>query len=306
MAIDVLAEVRNLGNESVPLSMHHLVALSGLSDSQIAAVWDEWLHISDKRRLTIVKALLLLAEENVDLDFCQMFQGCLDDSTPAIRAVAVEGLWEEESLTILGRMLHLLDDPSSEVREAALLNLGRFAYLAEVGDLPEAYAQRLQTALLQVAEDPDQPLEVVRRAIEGLGYWSASDVVQTLVAQAYQHTDQRMRESALVAMGRSMNPAWFPYLRRELESALPSLRYEAARAVGELGEDGQPLLPGLLPLVQDSDNEVAQSAIWALGQVGGNRARQVLQKVASGANSARAEAAQEALAELHFFEEDAL
>ncbi len=306
MAIDVLTEVRKLGDDSVPLSMQHLVALSGLSATGAAAVWDEWETIADERRLAIIKAMLLLAEENVDLDFSQMFQQCLEDTSPPVRTVAVEGLWEEEGLPTLRRMLQLINDPDDDVREAVLLNLGRFAYLAEVGDLPDTYAQTLQTTLYQVATDPDQSLEVARRAVEGLGYLSGSDRIQAQIEQAYRHHDQRMRESALVAMGRSMNPRWFPYLQRELESALPSLRYEAARAVGELSDDGQPLLPALLPLVHDSDNEVALAAIWALGQVGGHRSRQVLQKVANGANPARAEAAEEALTELLFFEDDEL
>jgi HEAT repeat protein len=107
-----------------------------------------------------------------------------------------------------------------------------------------------------------------------------------------------MRESAVLAMGRSMRPTWFPYIERELKSPSPALRYEAARAVGELGEDGRPLLAALLPLVDDDDAEIAQAAIWALGQVGGASARRLLERLARSKDDARSQAASDALEEL--------
>ncbi len=111
-----------------------------------------------------------------------------------------------------------------------------------------------------------------------------------------------MRESAVLAMGRSMRPTWHPYIERELKSPSPAMRYEAARAVGELGEDGQPFLAGLLPLVDDEDGEIATAAIWSLGQVGGPSAKRVLQRLARSKDNARRAAANEALEELSIAE----
>jgi HEAT repeat protein len=76
------------------------------------------------------------------------------------------------------------------------------------------------------------------------------------------------------------------------------LRYEAARAVGELGEEGQPMVGSLLALVDDDDLEVAIATIWALGQVGGEHARRVLRRIARSNDSARRQAAEDALEEL--------
>jgi HEAT repeat protein len=103
-------------------------------------------------------------------------------------------------------------------------------------------------------------------------------------------------------MGRSMQRAWFPYIERELHSISPAMRYEAARAVGELAEEGRDLQEGLLPLVNDDDSEVSQAAIWALGQIGGQHARRVLQRLARSQDEVRSQAAQDALEELTFDE----
>jgi HEAT repeat protein len=76
------------------------------------------------------------------------------------------------------------------------------------------------------------------------------------------------------------------------------LRYEAARAAGEMAEEGRKLLPTLLPLVNDQDAEVAVAAIWALGQIGGDAARKALGQLVKSQNPTRSQAAVEALDEL--------
>jgi HEAT repeat protein len=153
-------------------------------------------------------------------------------------------------------------------------------------------------ALLAAATDPEQPLDVRRRAVEGLGYFANSKEAQAEVGRAYAHPELTVRESAILAMGRSMRPVWLPYIERELKSASPAMRYEAARAVGEMGEDGRALLPSLLPLVDDDDGEIATAAIWSLGQVGGPSAKRVLQRLARSKDDARRTAANAALEEI--------
>jgi HEAT repeat protein len=107
-----------------------------------------------------------------------------------------------------------------------------------------------------------------------------------------------MKESALAAMGRSMMPRWLPIIAKELESKSPALRYEAARAAGELADEGRPLLVPVARLLGDSDTEVALAAIWALGQIGGEAAKRALKEVAKSDSDARVQAATEALSEL--------
>jgi HEAT repeat protein len=178
-----------------------------------------------------------------------------------------------------------------------MLHLSRLAYQAQIGELSPEKSQIISTTLLHCATDLAQPLEICRRALEGLGYFD-SPAGQEVVTQAYQHPKQQMRESALVAMGHSMNPIWLPFIARELTSEVPALRYEAAKAVGEFADAGQPFISALLPLTEDADTEVCLAAIWALGQVGGPHAERILQRLTLTKDAARAQAAQEALSEV--------
>jgi HEAT repeat protein len=139
---------------------------------------------------------------------------------------------------------------------------------------------------------------VRRRALESAGFFAEDEVVQREVQRAYDSGEQLMRESALMAMGRSMLPRWLPLVARELESQSPALRYEAARAAGEMAEEARSLTPRLAALAADDDVEVSGAAIWALGQVGGPAARRALQQLSKSQDDARRQAASDALEEL--------
>jgi HEAT repeat protein len=167
-----------------------------------------------------------------------------------------------------------------------------------LGELSADDTQALRAALIQSVLDQRQPLDVRRRALEGAGYFADSDEVQREVGQAYASDEQFMRESALVAMGRSMLPRWLPTIGAALAHASPALRYEAARAAGEMAEEGRSLVARLLPLLSDEDSEVALAAIWALGQIGGAAAQRALQQMGKSRDEARSLAAAEALEEL--------
>jgi len=54
----------------------------------------------------------------------------------------------------------------------------------------------------------------------------------------------------------------------------------------------------LIKLVEDVDREVQEAAIWALGQIGGRRARRVLESCAQSEDETLQAAAEDALAEL--------
>jgi HEAT repeat protein len=80
------------------------------------------------------------------------------------------------------------------------------------------------------------------------------------------------------------------------------MRYEAARACGEL--QLHDTVTELEELTDDVDPEVQEAAIWALGQIGGDRARQILERHCSATDEVIRTAAEDALSELEFLHGD--
>lgn len=290
--------VRHLGDTSQPLKRRELRQLNDIGEQARAEFAAAWREVAVSRRREIATALVELAEDNVEFDFRDVFRVLIDDGDADVRLAAVEGLWEDERLSTLHALLPLLHgDAADEVRAAAALALGRFAYRASLDELPAQVGTELRAALLAAATNADLAEEVRRRALESLGYFSDEEVTQA-IARAYASGQRRLKESALAAMGHSMDPRWLPIVAAELQSPEPALQYEAARASGELGEAAAGLVALLTPLASGEDVEVAQAAIWALGQIGGAQAERTLKRLVRSERPVIQQAAEEALAEL--------
>ena len=74
------------------------------------------------------------------------------------------------------------------------------------------------------------------------------------------------------------------------------MRYEVARACGELGEEEA--VPCIIELAADPDVEVQLTAIKALGQIGGTEAKNFLEQCLDEPNEIVQQAAEQALREL--------
>ena len=279
-------------------SIAALTFLSDLGSTERADFRENWPTVPTDRRRFIVHELVQMAEDNIDLDFRHVFLVALEDRDPEVRTTAVEGLYEDESRLLLGRLLDMLRlDPDDGVREAVARALGRFTYIAQCTDKLGANGDKLRQVLLDRANDRDEDTDVRRRAIEALGYFQGDREIEALIAEAYEGGGVRA-ESALFAMGRSMDERWQQVVLDELESSRPAMRYEAARAAGEMTM--AEALPFLTRLSQDRDTEVRLAAIWSLGQIGGKPAREALQKALQSKEPAIREAAQEAIDEIAF------
>ena len=97
-------------------------------------------------------------------------------------------------------------------------------------------------------------------------------------------------------------PAKNPELTDELASEAPEMRFEAARACGELQLAGA--VPRLSQMTADLDLEVKLAAIGSLGRIGGPEARRVLDICVEMGDEAMVEAAREALDEMDYMEEE--
>ena len=295
--------LEELVQDGAPIRYAELVELSGLAPEEMELVRDAWPRIAPDRRLTLVSRLVETSEDNVDLDFSQIYKLALRDDGEQVRAKAVSGLWECDERPLMTTLLRLLQqDPSMEVRTAAAQAMGKYAELAEDGKLLPNDRNRIQSALLPLVEDEAGPVDLRRRALEAAGVFSDARITQ-LIHWAYRHPDPRMQQSAIYAMGRNAHPEWTAIIQSALEREEPAMRYEAAQACGELG--AEEMVPHLLPLLQDEDLQVRLSSINALGSIGGNVAKKALRACARSDDEAVSQTANEALESLEL-EEDPL
>jgi HEAT repeat protein len=156
-------------------------------------------------------------------------------------------------------------------------------------------------ALLEALQTRGEHTEVRRRALESLAY-VCNETVVAAIREAYDSSSEKFRISAVFAMGQSADARWDQEVRRELFSTNPEMRYEAARACGEL--QLSEAVGMLEELTEDTDAEVQQAAIWALGQVGGERAREILEHYCQEGDEALRSTAEAALEEFEFLHGD--
>jgi HEAT repeat protein len=291
--------LQNLSDLSEPISIAGLYALSSLDKAQLEQVTTLWATLPADRRAAAMQHLVDLGEETFEVDFSAMCRVGLYDVDPAVRAVAIRGLWEDVDPALIAPLLNLLQtDDDEAVRAAAASVLGRYVYEGELEELEAAKVQPIVTALKEIYRDVAQPIEVRRRALESLGFLGDADTSQ-LITQAYHHADERLKLSAVFAMGRSLDAErWGSIVLEELAAPNPEMRYEAARAAGEL--EYAPAVRKLGELLEDVDEEVQLIAVWSLGQIGGEKAKQLLIAVLESDAEQLHEEAEDALAELEF------
>jgi len=290
------------GRSELPASKH-LMALSALPADQRRALQEAWPSIPVGSRRSLMSTLAAMAELDVDANFGAVFRLALEDGDEAVRLAALEGLWEDEDEMLVPSLVRLMNaDPSTDVRAAAAVSLGRFAMVGELEELNPKMTAIVREALLAAIHSQEQDMEVRRRALESVSCMSG-DNISDLIRAAYRDKDERMTVSALFAMGRSLDDMWAPDVLRELKNARPEIRFEAARSAGEL--ELTDAVPTLLEMLYDPESEVRDAAIEALGNIGGERALQALAELAKSDNESIRHAALEAL-EIARFNEDPL
>lgn len=295
MLLPIEKTIADLGNCDKPLLSSRLIELSNLNSEELELLQQAWALIEPKRRRQIVYRLVELAEDNFELNFDSIFTSCLKDQDAEVRSKAIEGLWESEAPSLINPLINLLEQDSSEkVQAAAATALGKFAMLAELKKLRSYHTSRLCQALLTMIGDKTKPIEVRRCALEAAAPLSLPQVKKAIIA-AYQSHNSKLRTSAIYAMGRNCDHSWLPMLLKELGSANAEIRYEAAGACGELGEEA---VPSLIELVNDPDTDVLLATIQALGKIGGTEAKRHLEQCLDNPSQVIRHAAEQALHEL--------
>ncbi len=279
-------------DERVPVAAYY--GLSDLDDVSMRVFEPIWQKLSADYKRKIVTELAEASEANFDFNFDALGYIALDDLDSGVRSSGIELLWINESLSLLSRLIDLAEnDESTEVRASAISEIGRFILLGEYEDIPEQEATRAQDVAIGLLNDTTEDIQVRRRALEAISN-SSLDFVSEAIQEAYESDEHIMRVSAVFAMGRSFdNELWGETVLRELRNDDPEIRYEAARAAGELEVEEAVTLLGQLAVVDE--REIKQVAIWSLGEIGGTHAMRLLTALAEDAEEAEDEDLKEAI-----------
>jgi len=289
--------------EDEELHIGNLYILSKMDQDSLELFGESWPTISTERRQTITQTLVEISEMNFEVDFDPVFILALGDEDAEVRANAINGLWENESPGLIEPLLHLLrTDETPLVRAAAATALGKFIYLSEIEELDSTRIVPIREALLETIHLPAEDIDVRRRAVESIAFLGGPEINQ-IIENAYYDDNPKMQVSAIFAMGRNADRCWQSRVTAELDNDNSEIRFEAARACGELEINGA--VSRLIALVNEQDDpEVQQMSIWALGRIGGSTAREALETYVDSDNEVLALAAEEALDELNLFSTD--
>jgi hypothetical protein len=286
-AVTALAEPGDLAPELIG-------ALSHLLRTDLAAVSSAWAQLPVERRLEILAQLGHSERQNARQDFNAIYGMALDDSEPRVRRLAIDSIVTENGPLHLERLTDLaVNDPDPYVREAAVVRLAPFALMAELGELPESWQDRLRTLLLGIYNDQAAPIGVRREALASVGYLD-SLAVERAIEDGFE--EDAFQLWSMRAMGRTANPDWLDTLTGEANHPDPAVRQEVARACGELADERA--VETVADLVDDPELEVRLAAIKALGLIGGDEARETLIYALEDERSIIREAAENALNEL--------
>ena len=254
----------------------YLYQLSDLETEEVDGLAKIWDQVPTWRRQALMEDIEELGQDDLLLSFEALGRFALKDSDGNVRQLALRILEEYESSDLASKFLQIVEaDSDMEVRATAATALGRYVYDGEIEAIPEKLSRRVVNGLLRVVDGSDAEL-VRRRSLESLGF-SSHEAVPSLIDAAFRSGNTEWIASALFAMGRSANERWSPQVLSMLDSKMPAIRLEAARAAGEL--EIRQALPRLHELLDDQDEDTRLACIWSLSQIGGEGVRETLEQL---------------------------
>ncbi len=284
-----------LRDADAPFTAETIYALSDLEGEHLERFRALWPELPVERRRNLILRLVETAETNFELDFSTIIHPALDDPDDEVRIAAMEGVLEDSPRSVIEQLMRIAaSNASVTVRASAVKTLGQFVLQGELGKLSTALNERLQDLLFALYRDRGEDLDVRRRALEAIGNCGREGVSE-MIREAYYADELPMRVSAVFAMGRSCDERWASQILDELSSEYPEMRYEAARAAGEL--ELRPALARLIELAYEDDREIQEMAIWAIGEIGGKQATRALNELAALADAQEDDELAEAVAE---------
>lgn len=289
-----------LANTKGPLSSSHLAELSDLNPDSFSQFCTAWQKFGTTKRRNILLRLEELADENVELNFDNIFKLGLGDKYAQVRSAAINGLWENRQTWLRQKLVNFAaGDASAKVRLAAVRGLERFCLDAELRN-ESGTGRQLADTLLSIFENIEASIEMRRRALEAVSPLDLPEVHKALES-AFHSENRDLKVSAVYGMGASSNPRWLTLLMPELKSSDAETRYEAAYACGKIGEEDPVNL--LAALLDDEDRDVQLAAIRALGRIGGIESKEVLTRIVKSPDELLSDVAKQALYELELYDD---
>jgi HEAT repeat protein len=233
--------------------------LAGLDDPRAVPVLQEWLQEGDLFRVWLVAVLARLGDAQA-VELLQQFRWAEHPPIEQGWLAKELGKWHDPRAVALLRPL--LQDSGLWVRIDAA------QALAQRNDpqVADALIQAVQTAPAASAEDAAR---LQQWALEALARWQDSRL-EEVIAALLQHPAPQARRVTIRALQESEMSWSVPYLLRALANAEPSVRADAAIALGKrLPTEA---LEALVERIYDEDSYVRSRAAQALGRLGDARA----------------------------------
>jgi HEAT repeat protein len=263
-----------LSDESQEIPTDDLNLLSDLDVERLELFARAWHSFPAQRKQALIHKLGELADANIELSYTPINLIGLRDNDPEVRRISLRNLWEYDDPGLVPKLIQVLsEDSSPQVRATAAKALGNYMLLGAVRDLSPQLVEQIELCLIAGLEN-DDTTEIRQNCLESLGY-SSSESITAVIENAYSSTDEDLKLSAIVAMGRTVDSDWAPIIIEELNNHSPAIRAEAARSAGEL--EARETIEPLIDLLDDVDVVVRGNAVWALGQIGGDEAQAALE-----------------------------
>jgi hypothetical protein len=274
-----------ISESSKPFPGSFLTRFSDIQAPELSLLKAAWKEVKTKRRLILVEDLIKMNEQNTIVCFDEVGMFFLEDEDARVRAAAIRLLRESEDFHLIPRLLTMLErDKQVVVRAAAAGALGAFVLLGELDKIAPEKLHRIEHALLPRITGTDDDL-VRRSALEAMGYSSRKEM-EHLISEAYEESDPDWVASSLVAMGRSASEDWEMRILRSLFHPDAVVRLEAIRAAGKLNLSRavEPLLE-MMDAGIDMTKELRYASIWALSEIGGEKANAALEALLDNAET---------------------
>lgn len=265
-------------SESGILPAGVVYGLSDLSGELLEEFAAAWPLVPVENRRKAIRFLAEACETNFELAFKSLAFLAFEDIDAEVRAAATDLMWYDTSERLYHKLMRLADDIAPIVRARAIVHLGRFVYAAELEEFSPQLAERAKDLAADRFYDYTENVEVRRRSLEAIAQGSYP-AIEDMIADAYDSPEFMMRVSAVFAMGASCDSTrWGETVLRELDSEYTEIRFEAARAAGELVLEEA--VPQLIALAHENDTDIRMNSVVALGEIGTMEARRGLMRLA--------------------------